>query len=468
MEISKLTSTRACGSRKNSGNILMRIRNGTKYAVTVVVAGALLASCNNGTSQSGFTPTGALQQGQSTVQRAPNADVPKSVTHYYVAKLPSLGGNFGNANAINDRGWVTGTASLRGNKVQHAVLWRVGQPTDLGTLGGPNSTSVGFDHNTRGVIVGASETSPTDPYAESWCGYGSTHLCQGFRWRNGVVTPLPTLGGNNSFGSDVNNRGQVIGTAETSTQDPSCQAPQVFDYYAVIWQPNGIVVLPPYAGDTVSHAISINQKGQIVGASGLCAGTGGADAPPASVHAVLWQNGLAIDLGSLGGTQGNVGNDINNHGQVVGVSSTPGNQTGHAFFWQNGVMTDLGTLPGDVWSYAYGINNKDQIVGISCDAGFYHCRGFIWQNGSMTDLNLLVPPSSRTYVYYGGDINDRGEIASATVDVKTGNQVAVLLIPGKKAAVKRTDSFSPKNTLPESIHMLLKRSGGMGRPFETP
>ncbi|MFZ1017941.1 MAG: DUF3466 family protein, partial [Candidatus Cybelea sp.] len=348
--------------------------------------------------------------------------------------------------------------------------WQVGhktvQRTDLGTLGGPNSTVSGFDHNTRGVISGSSETSPTDPYGEQWCGFGSSHLCGAFRWHNGVMTPLSTLGGNNSVSQDVNNRDQVLGSAETSTQDPSCQAPQVFDYYAVIWQPNGtMVTLPPYPGDVVSGAIAINQHGQVVGSSGLCYW----DQPQASIHALLWQNGSAVDLGNLGGSQGNVGNDINDNGQIVGGSGVPGNQVDHAFLWQKRVgMTDLGTLPGDVWSFAYGINNEGQVVGESCDSGFYHCRGFIWQNGSMTDLNLLVPPNSKTYLQYGGDINDRGQIASATVDVKTGNQFAVLLVPGKRAAVTRTGSSVPKITLPASIRMQLKRTWGMGHPFEKP
>jgi probable HAF family extracellular repeat protein len=445
----------------------MKIRNATEYAVTVFVAGALLAGCNSGASQPGFAPTGAAQQDQSAVQSAPNAGTLKSVMHYNVVRLGALGGNFSNANAVNNRSWVVGPASLPGNSAVHGALWNAGNKTDLRTLGGPNSTVSGFDHNTRGVISGSSETSPTDPYGEQWCGFGSSHLCGAFRWRNGAMTPLSTLGGNNSVSQDVNNRDQVLGSAETGTQDPSCQAPQVFDYYGVIWQPNGkVVVLRPYSGDVISGAISINQHGQVVGSSGLCYW----DQPQASIHAVLWQNGSAIDLGNLGGTQGNVGNDINDHGQIVGGSGVPGNQTDHAFLWQKGVgMKDLGTLPGDAWSFAFGINNKGQVVGQSCNAGFYHCRGFIWQNGSMTDLNLLVPPRSKTYLYYGGDINDRGQIASAAVDVNNFNhQVAVLLVPGKKGAVTRTDSYAPKITLPESVRMQLKRTWGMGHPFEKP
>jgi probable HAF family extracellular repeat protein len=443
----------------------MKIRNVTRYAVTVFVAGALLAGCNSGASQSGFAPTGTLLQAQSSVQSAPDAGVPKSVTHYSVVPLGTLGGRFSEANTINNRGWVTGWSTLKGNKVIHAALWRHRRKTDLGTLGGPNSAVNGFDHNSRGVISGVSETSQTDPYAEDWCETGLSYICLGFRWRNGVMTPLPTLGGNNGVALDVNNRDQVLGQAETSTQDPTCQAPQVFDYYAVIWQPNGSMVkLPPYPGDVVSSVGSINNNGQVVGASGPCYFPG----PQAQAHAVTWQNGSAMNLGSLGGSEGNAANDINSRGQIVGGSDLPGDQTQHAFLWKKGKgMIDLGTLLGDTFSYAFGINDKGQIVGQSCPTSGA-CRGFVWQNGRMIDLNLLVPPDSKASLIYGGDINNSGQIVSAAYDMKTGKVVAVLLIPGKKGAMTRTDSYVPKIALPESVRMQLKKTWGMGRLFEKP
>jgi probable HAF family extracellular repeat protein len=64
--------------------------------------------------------------------------------------------------------------------------------------------------------------------------------------------------------------------------------------------------------------------------------------------------------------------------------------TPHAFsapiavMWQNGMMSNLGTLGGDS-SYAFGINNNGQIVGNSKTAsGEWHV--FLWENGAMTDL----------------------------------------------------------------------------------
>ncbi len=123
---------------------------------------------------------------------------------------------------------------------------------------------------------------------------------------------------------------------------------------------------------------------------------------------------------------------INDRGQIVGVSTLSDNATFHAFLWQSGVMTDLGTLPGDMFSVAFGINNKGQIVGQSCNAGGA-CRAFIWQNGAMTDLNLLVPPHSKLYLTYGGDINDRGWVVGYGYDRKSGRSPAFLALPSRHA-----------------------------------
>src|SRR5215472_8083210 len=54
-----------------------------------------------------------------------------------------------------------------------------------------------------------------------------------------------------------------------------------------------------------------------------------------------------INLGSLGGPV-SVPLALNNRGEVVGWSSTAGNETAHAFLFREGRMTDLGTLGGKV------------------------------------------------------------------------------------------------------------------------
>src|ERR1700676_2079988 len=93
-----------------------------------------------------------------------------------------------------------------GDHTSHAFLWtKRSGITDLGTLGGPNSGVNWPVKDDIGLIVGESDTSNTDPLNENFCGSGNGLICLGFVWRDGTMTPLPTLGGNNSYALGVNN-----------------------------------------------------------------------------------------------------------------------------------------------------------------------------------------------------------------------------------------------------------------------
>ncbi len=421
------------------------------FFLPALVSAALLSGCGGGSGAAPLssvpeTGAGALPA-QSTMQSESSSGSRASATTYDLLPLATLGGNASFATAINSRSQITGTSRLKGNKVEHAELWRAYRATDLGTLGGPNSEINFYNDGTRGQFVGFSEVSQIDPYAENYCGFGTSDICLGFSWQNGTMTSLPTLGGNNSAANDVNNRGQIVGEAETSIKDPSCPPPLVLDSRGVIWKPNGkIVTLAPLSGDTFSNAFAMNESGAAVGWSGLC------DDP---VHALLWQNGSTTNLGSLGGSNNNAGTDINNRGQIVGYSDLPGDTATHAFIW-SGTMSDLGTLPGDTLSVAYGINDKGQVVGSSCNAS--SCRGFIWQNGTMTDLNLLVRHNRNLYVVYANDINSAGHIPAQALDRK-GLARAVVLIPGKNAAVLPTGVSAPQFTAQQSLRIQQRNAG---------
>ena len=82
---------------------------------------------------------------------------------YTIEDLGTLGGNSSQANAINAKGQVVGSAQLA-DGTSHAVLWDPGKAgQDLGTLGGSNSTALAI--NLLGEIVGSSDTgSATDPF----------------------------------------------------------------------------------------------------------------------------------------------------------------------------------------------------------------------------------------------------------------------------------------------------------------
>ena len=369
--------------------------------------------------------------------------------HYIVVDLgPTQDTPFSQATSMADNGLIAGL-TVAPDFTQHAVVWYRGQVTDLGTpgLGGPNSGAFGV--NERGQVVGQAESSTADPNNENFCGYGTGLKCRPFLWERGVMTALRLLGGNNGTVGNVNNIGEVIGIAETGIRDSECPTevsvngtgPLVLDFEAVVWGPRGQVrKLSPLPGDSVGMALGINNKGQAVGASGSCANT---VLPPfaAAPHAVLWdRDGSVHNLGNLGGTVninllavGNVGESINNRGQVVGLSALPGNQAIHAFLWTSETgMQDLGTLPGDVYSAGLGINDRGDIVGASIDGNpaTGNPRAFLRHDGVMTDLNTLAPANSPLYLLTAFGINEAGEIAGFGVNI-AGNVHAFLAIPSR-------------------------------------
>lgn len=212
------------------------------------------------------------------------------------------------------------------------------------------------------------------------------------------------------------------------------------DFKAVIWGPEQgqIRELFPLPGDSVGMALWINDRRQVVGASGSCANT---LIPPFAVgaHAVLWdEDGSVHDLGTLGGTAnpdlliGNIAFAINNRGQVVGASALPGNQVLHAFLWsaENGIQ-DLGTLPGDDNSAGLDINNRGDVVGgsIHGTVASGSPRAFLWHKGKIHDLNTLIPKDSPLYLLTAFGINDDGEISGFGVQTSTGEVHAFLASP---------------------------------------
>ena len=377
-----------------------------------------------------------------------------SAVRYVVKDLGTLGGSFSTGDSVNDLRWVAGASLLPGNTVEHATLWFRGFQFDLGTPGGLNSTIGWPVHNDHGLLPGIGEISASDPLGENFCHYGTGLECRGFAWEHGIMTTLSTLGGNNGQAAGANNRDFIVGWAEDTTMDPTCTPPQVLQFEAVVWNPFfQAQVLPPLPGDPDGAAVAINNRGQVVGISGPCAG----DDNNAGRHAVLWQNGTPTDLGNLGGTVFNVADAINDRGEIAGFSALPGNMAYHAFFWTSSTgIKDLGTLPGDVYSQAFGINNRGQVVGGSCDANFY-CRAFIWQHGVMRDLNALIRPLSPLYLTFASDINQQGDIAGSAYDQSTGIAPAFMATPkttGSNSNTMVTRANRP--VLPERVRAALR------------
>ncbi len=180
----------------------------------------------------------------------------------------------------------------------------------------------------------------------------------------------------------------------------------------------------------------MNDLGEAVGASGLCAATG---LPPAAIgnttasHAVLWRtNGSITDLGDLGGAA-NVASSINNWGQVVGTAESPKDGTVHTFRWtrQTG-MVDYGAFPGAVATIAgccHTINDLGQIVGFTVEpTNPYFGRAVIWQGAQPKDLNDFVrDPGPFVQLTGAFSINNLGEIVCQGITT-TGDLHACLVV----------------------------------------
>ena len=374
----------------------------------------------------------------------------KAKAQYNVSNLASfLGATSSGGNSINDLSWVAGYSRME-NRDRHATLWRNSLLTDLGTLGGPNSSVTWNVKNTAGIIVGISQTADPQLLGESWSSaafystpHNTGHINLGFVWENGAMRGLlPFPGGNNGFATGANNLGQVVGWAENGVHDPTCccqsdPGHQVLQFRPAMWTlgPDQIHELPLIAGDTSGAATAINDNGQIVGISGICDQAVGRRT---AKHAVLWENGGVTDIGNLGAEWWNTPTAINQHGDVVGFAGDPAFVEGnplHAFIWtkDNGIkaLKPLrGRVPEHVDSEAYGINEAQQVVGISCDVDQVDCRAVIWDHGVYpTDLNDLKAPGYSAQLASAKDINNKGEITGRAVDPITGVLTAYLAVP---------------------------------------
>jgi probable HAF family extracellular repeat protein len=192
-----------------------------------------------------------------------------------MSALPTLGGNNGQASAINNSGQVAGFAEngrvdstcpsgMANNRIDLAVLWENGKAQALLPVGNdPDSEAV--DINSQGDTVGYSGS----------CGGSADHAVL---WEYGDPIPLPDLGipgANEAYG--INDQGQIVGTVTNSTF-----------FYAALWQDQSLTVLKALPGDILALGEAINNQGQVVGSA--------LDSKFEWSHALLWENGKPINI----------------------------------------------------------------------------------------------------------------------------------------------------------------------------
>jgi probable HAF family extracellular repeat protein len=222
---------------------------------------------------------------------------PESTLHAFVwrnGRIHDLGGlpggDYSVATGINDSGDIVGrSSSVRGEwgpYYVHAVRWHAGRISELESK---DVLSFAEDITNDGWIVGSRGT-PADPVtytqAVAWKNDGSTVLYPGdamaanerhqaignhldfgafVLWTRGEVVKLQKPAGDvSAMAGDMNNRGQVVGWADSG---------------AVLWRNAIPSLLPDLALTGRSSASGINNRGQIVGSSSLS---------DIETHAVLW------------------------------------------------------------------------------------------------------------------------------------------------------------------------------------
>jgi probable HAF family extracellular repeat protein len=353
---------------------------------------------------------------------------------YDVAGLPSPGGSDNRGNALNDWGLVAGYSNFPDNTGRRAMLWWFGHKFPLDTFGGTNSSVTWPGQNNRGLVVGIAQTSKPQTRRDGWSCRGffpgpdeSKYTCLGFAWEAGRMRRLRALGGDNSFATSANNRRQVVGWAETAAADPDCINPEDRGFQAVVWDldSNRTHALPPFDKDKAGAATAINDRGQVVGISGICDQSIGRHS---ARHAVLWENGTVKDLGNVGSNTWNTPTAITERGDiVVGFANAPGasptSPRFRAFMWTERDdlcpklpgqdICDLGTLDPDGTAQAWGVNEWGQVVGTSCPPSGL-CKAFIWENGEMKDLNEFRGAYPH-HLENAMDINNLGQISGRSV-----------------------------------------------------
>ena len=352
------------------------------------------------------------------------------------------GAQYSSPNWISGNGLIAGISETGQNDPLtalpegHGVVWRNGAITDVGNLQGGYETFA-WGVNNHEQVVGSSTNGTPDPYSYYYTqilGFNGGTQSRAFLWdeQNGMQD-LGTLGGPDAWAAFVNEQGQVAGISLTSfTPNPdngaTCAA-NVPPQDPFVWDKStGMVDIGSFGG-TCGAPQAMNNRGQVVGGSYL--------AGNAVVHAFQWDkrgHPRMRDLGTLGGDN-SVALWVDDSGDVVGYADIP-NPSGcsgagcvhHAVLWRNGVAMDLGSIGTDPCSRAISINAGGQIVGFTVAVcGTVPTRGFLWENGGPAiDLNTLV--NTDMALLYPLYINDGGEIAGNGV-LPNGDTHAFLLIP---------------------------------------
>ena len=373
---------------------------------------------------SSLAVTALLVAGAAAVP-AQAAPAPAAAPIVTTTDLGTLGGRDSTAAAINQLGVVVG-ASTDASGARRAYVWSRGRMTALPTT---LASSEAVDVNVWGDVVGNQ--------------YDIRGADQPYRWRAGVATrltpevPYGRAVAVNDLGRAIVNKiiiaegyaYMITGFVTTARADgtpaqPLAAGPSLFDgrigtginnraqvatlqmIGAGRWEKGVTTPIPDMYNPSV-----INERGHVAGSRSSVDG------------AALWTGGATSTplTGSRSYVPARAG-AMNERDEVVGTFF-PDGPGEHAFVWRRGVLTDLGTLGGPD-SHAAAINERGDVVGSAEEAaGVEHA--VLWRGGRTIDLGVPPGGSSRAI-----DVNDRGQILGEVTDATGATRATLWTVRG--------------------------------------
>lgn len=263
---------------------------------------------------------------------------------------------------------VLGTiVSMMSQSAQAQLAYRLTPITD------PSSPNYVYptDLNNKGEVVGMAET------------FG----VRAFHWKKGVYTdhgnPFNHSSGDRVFVS-ITDRSLIAGTQNASPEN-------------YLFRRGEYVPLNISTEDGRTTIYHMNNRNQILGR--------------AQTSVFLWERGVTTFLPNLPGSDeyGPRPGGINDYGVASGTSGNLDER--RAVIWKDGSVMALDLLPGAESADGGDINNFEQIIGVAHGPSGA-VRAFIWDDGVTTELPPLAAPN--VYAASPGAINDWGIVVGTT------------------------------------------------------
>ncbi len=246
---------------------------------------------------------------------------------------------------------------------------------DLGTLTASDPVSSATAVNDAGQVTGYSYTIGDDgqaayhaflltPLDNDGDGIGDTWFVGGADRVNSLMTDIGTLNGRNSWGRDINNRGQIVGESDVDIDGTAHYT------HAFLWSDGTMIDLGTLQSDPragFSAATAINDDGVVVG---------WAENDQRERRAFIYQDGQMQDLNDLLYLLNEDGStitprivltearDINRDGVIVGWGTVRGSQTGQTRgFLLNPILVDPSVFEPQAEEDGAGDQGQDGTAG---------------------------------------------------------------------------------------------------------